>query len=405
MQNIVNNKKNVTIAFLFSCTFMLSFSISGNIYGILLPRIIDFYKISLSDVSILNVVNDISSAFVTMFMLFVADRVNKRMLLTISAILYGVALLFFGSAPTFATLILTRVFIGTLGGLVNNILSAYVSDIYGDDRSRYLAVLHTLFAIGSLIGPAFSTISVSIGGWQLSYLILAVVFIISGSLFLVLSKSMKMSSLDANKSEKGKAEKIPYFDMLRNRNVQWLCAGNMSVAMVFFIMIWIPTYLDNLNSDIYSMGTISIMMTTYSIGMIISRMAYTYVSTKMKPATYLRYATLFSAIIMASIILINNVYIWIGGIFLYGMISGATYTANIILACKEYPKFSATITSLTALFTVLANMIFNTVIGNLSATGYETLAILLPPIVLSFGFIIYTFGYKEKVLETYEKQN
>ncbi len=403
MQNIIKNKKKMTVAFLFSCAFMLAFSISGNIYGILLPRIIEFYHIELSEVSLLNVVNDVSQAFVTMFMLFIADRVNKRLLLTFSATLYGVALLFFGSASAFTILILTRVFIGTLGGLVNNILSAYISDVYGDDRARHLAVLHTLFAIGSLIGPTFSALTVTIGGWQLSYFILAAVFIVSGSAFLILSKSMNIASLDVKKGEKGIGEKIPYIEMLKNRNVQWLCAGNMSVAMVFFIMIWVPTYLDDIDSSIYSMETITILMTTYSIGMIISRMSYTYISTKIKASTYLRFSTLTAAIIMASMILINNVYIWIGGIFLYGLVSGATYTANIILACKEYPRFSATITSLTALFTVIANMIFNTAIGNLSQAGYGRIAMLIPPVVLAFGFVIYTFGYKEKVSAVEEK--
>ncbi len=397
MQKIIKDKKRLTVIFLFSCAFMLAYSISGNIYGILLPRIREFYNISLADVSILNVVNDISAAAVMMFMLLVADRINKRLLLTFGAILFGIALFAFGSAPSFAILLVARVFIGTVGGLVNNILSAYISDVYGEDRSRYLAVLHTLFAIGSFIGPTFSTLMVNLGGWNLAYIFMGIFFFSAGSMFLILSKMMKISKLDVKRGKAGVREKIPYIEMLKNKNVQWLCLGNISMAMVFFATLWAPTYLDSVDSSVYNMEMITIMMTTYSVGMIISRMSYTYVSTRIKPAVYLRFALLISAVILASMIVISNVYLWIGGMFFYGLVSGATYTAGIVLACKEYPKFSATITSLTGLFTMLANMLFNTVIGNLMEAGQQTVAMLIPAVVLASGFFIYTFGYKEKV--------
>ena len=44
-------------------------------------------------------------------------------------------------------------------------------DLYGAQRARYISILHTLFAAGSMAAPLFAASCIAAGGWQMGYLI------------------------------------------------------------------------------------------------------------------------------------------------------------------------------------------------------------------------------------------
>jgi MFS family permease len=63
-------------------------------------------------------------------------------------------------APNFATLIVTRVIAGALGGVLQNAMETFVADIWLTDQERNLPVtLYTFVLVGGVtLGPVFGAI-------------------------------------------------------------------------------------------------------------------------------------------------------------------------------------------------------------------------------------------------------
>ncbi len=387
------------IATMFACVFMGAYSISVNMYGTIMPQLVDYYNINLTQVSTLNITNDFSQAVIMIFMLFLADKLDKRKLLILATISYGATLYLVGTASTYLVLLALRVSMGVFGGLVNNLTTTYVSDLYGDGRSKYIAILHTLFAVGSMIGPLFAASSIEFFSWQFSYLFLGITMGATGILFIITSKVVGVPESNAGIITNSKIV-IPYKEILKNKNVHALCIGNFLLASVTFFMLWLPTYLDLYDNQIFTVETTTIIMTSTSIGMIISRILLGILSPRFIPANvYLKWASILTAILLTGILLIQGYVVWLIGIFIFGVISGATFTANIILACKEYPRFSATITAITGAFATLGSMALNFVVGSLGDIGYYTQAMFIPVGLMVLSFFVYAFMYKEKALD------
>ncbi len=391
-----NSKTKILTATIFACVFMGTFSISVNMYGTIMPQLVDYFDISLLQVSTLNIINDSSQAVIMIFMLFVADKLDKGKLLTLSSLCYGITLFLVGNVPSYFLLLALRVCMGVFGGLVNNLTTVYVSDLYGDGRSKYIAILHTLFAVGSLIGPIFAAFSIEAFNWQFSYLFLGITITATSIIFFIITRVSGAPVPATGINSKQKIQ-IPYKEIFTNKNVHALCIGNFLLASTTFFMLWLPTYLGLYDSNFYTVEITTIILTATSFGMIISRTFLGILSPKYFSAgSYLKWASLLTAILLTGMLLIQGYIIWLVGIFIFGVISGATFTANIILACKEYPKFSATITAITGTFSMIGSMTLNATVASLGDMGYYNEAMFIPVGMMFLAFFVYTFMYKEK---------
>ncbi len=395
---MLKSKNKLLTATIFTYVFMCAYSISVNMYGTIMPQLVSFYNISLVQASTLNIINDSSQTIIMVFMLFVADKLDKRKLLTFSAFCYGVTLFLVSTAAsTYIILLMLRVCMGMFGGLVNNLTTTYISDLYGEDRTKYISILHTLFAIGSLLGPIFAAMSIETYSWQFSYLSLGIVIGLGAILFIVALKITGVPKVKAGLSEKNEKIVIPYKEMLKNKNLFALCIGNFLLSSVTFFMLWLPTYLTLNDSSLYTVEATTLIMTSTSVGMIISRILLGSFSPKIFSASfYLKWASLLTAILLAGVLLINTYTIWIVGIFIFGILSGATFTANVILACKEYPEFSATATAITGAFSMIGSMGLNAVVGALGDMGKHKIAMFIPVTLIFIAFFVYHFMYNEK---------
>ncbi len=401
MPEKVIRHKNLLIATIFTCVFMGAHSLSMSVFSISLPEIIEHFDITFQQASYLNIARDISATATMVLLMVVADRVDKRILLTATAFLYGIALLLTGVVSSFVIMVLLRAAIGMFGGFVNSVTTAYTSDLYGENRARYISILHTLFALGSMLGPVFAAFCISVSSWQLSYLIAGGVFLASSTVFLLVMKVVGAPKPKVLPADRKSRVKIPYIEIAKNRNVQFLCLGNLLLASVNFFSMWLPTYLDFFDSSTYTIELTTIIMTASSLGMLVSRISYAaFVSIRIRPSDYLRFACVISAALFVIMLLAKSPVVWVIGIALYGFVSGSTFTANTVLACREFPQFSATVTSFTGFFTTAGSMIFNTVVGIFADMGYYTEAMFIPVVSLGISFMVYTFGYKyEKVSE------
>ena len=133
--------------------------------------------------------------------------------------------------------------------------------------------------------------------------------------------------------------------------------------------------------------------------MIVSRLSYAALSKKLSADNYMRYANLITVALLTVALLSNSVPVWFVIIFLSGLVGGTAYTAKFILACTEFPEFSATATAMTGVLAALGSMSFSAIGGAVADAGNFTAAMFIPLGSFVLVSMIFFFGYKGKKLE------
>ena len=380
-------------ATIFTFIFMSGYALTYTMLGTLLPGIIQHYSLSISQASYINISLELGGTSAMVLALFLLDRLNKGKTLLILALFFGLIALYTGSAPPFALMLISRFFMGLVGSVLDNLCATYISDLYGEHRARYVSLLHTFFAIASMIAPKFAALCYQVGGWSLAYLVCGGAMTIAAVLAVVILRVMgfPQNSMDDQKQEK---TKIPYREMLQSRNMRWLCLASFLFAGYSYVAMWLSTYLDGQNSSIYTVGFCSTIMTAYYVGSVLSRVGLAAISEKISSAVYLKWASLLSGILLAALLLIQQPVAWLVGSFLYGVIGGAMYTGRFVLSCQEFPQFSATASSLTGICSFGGNMAFSAVMGMVADAGFYTQGMMVISVLLLSGFFIFQFGYR-----------
>lgn len=385
--------RRLMTATIFTFIFMSGYALTYTMLGTLLPGMIQYYSLSITQASYINISLELGGTTAMVLALFLLDRMNKGKTLLILALLFGFVGLFTGSAPPYIVLLGSRFLLGLIGSVLDNLCATYISDLYGEHRARYVSILHTLFAVASMIAPKFAAICFEVGGWNLAYLICGGAMTIAAVLAIVILKVMGFpkNAMDQQKQEK---LQIPYKEMLQSRNMRWLCLASFIFAGYSYVAMWLSTYLDGRDNSIYTVGFCSTIMTAYYVGSVLSRVGLAAISEKISSAVYLKWAALLSGILLAILLIVQQPMAWLVGAFLYGVIGGAMYTGRFVLSCQEFPQFSATASSLTGICSFGGNMAFTAVMGVAADAGYFTQAMLVISGLLVAGFFIFQFGYK-----------
>ena len=391
-ENAIQHRRLMT-ATIFTFIFMSGYALTYTMLGTLLPGIIQHYSLSISQASYINISLELGGTSAMVLALFLLDRLNKGKTLLILALFFGLIALYTGSAPPFALMLISRFFMGLVGSVLDNLCATYISDLYGEHRARYVSLLHTFFAIASMIAPKFAALCYQVGGWSLAYLVCGGAMTIAAVLAVVSLRVMgfPQNSMDDQKQEK---TKIPYREMLQSRNMRWLCLASFLFAGYSYVAMWLSTYLDGQNSSIYTVGFCSTIMTAYYVGSVVSRVGLAAISEKISSAVYLKWASLLSGILLAALLLIQQPVAWLVGSFLYGVIGGAMYTGRFVLSCQEFPQFSASASSLTGICSFGGNMAFSAVMGMVADAGFYTQGMMVISVLLLSGFFIFQFGYR-----------
>lgn len=382
-------------ATIFTFIFMSGYALTYTMLGTLLPGMISYYSLSITQASYINISLELGGTTAMVLALFLLDRMNKGKTLLALALLFGLIGLFTGSAPAYVILLATRFLLGLIGSVLDNLCATYISDLYGEHRARYVSILHTLFAVASMVAPKFAAFCIELGGWALAYLVSGGAMTVAAVLAIII---LKMMGLPQNAMDEQKQEKlqIPYKEMLQSRNMRWLCLASFIFAGYSYVAMWLSTYLDGQDSSIYTVGFCSTIMTAYYVGSVLSRMGLAAISEKISSAVYLKWASLLSGVLLAALLIIQQPMVWLVGAFLYGLIGGAMYTGRFVLSCQEFPQFSATASSLTGICSFGGNMAFNAVMGVAADAGYYTQAMIAIGILLISGFFIFQFGYRSR---------
>lgn len=384
--------------------FMIAFGLYFSMFGTLQPNIIEYYNLDLHQASFFIIVQNIGTVISMIATVLVVDRLNKNRLIGFMILLMGLFLIIMGIAPHFFVLLAVWSILGVFTSMSNNACSAYCSDLYGPERSKHLAILHSFYGFGSLLGPTYAAWMLRTNkGWNGSYGSFGIIIFAIGILFFV-SMFIKKEPVPmiTNKDKNGNRKKISFRKLLGNKNMLALALMSICVSGFQLLPSWIPTYLNRQDAIYYTLDRCSLIMTLYFIGMVISRLSYSYLSKWLSPHKYVKLSSLISAAILLFTLLIQASWLWYICLFSLGLVSGALYTAQHALACDEYPEYSASAMSIITLSTALGSILINALIGYIADAGFFTAAMFIPALAIAVAAIIISVAYTPMNKNVYE---
>ena len=385
----MDNKKRRAITAVYVNVFMIAFAISSNVFSTVLPRITEQYALTPTQTSNISTMTSIGMLLANLFTAFFVDKLDKNRVLGVCMLFTAVFQFLIGSVPPFVGLLACYVGLGMVSNIVNNGCSSYLSDLYDEERSRYISILHAFFGLGSMAGPQFVNLIIKMGlAWNQVYRTISFIFGISAIAYAITMVFIKKPEPLVGKVEKGVKKQIPWKELFGSFNMQILCIVSFLYAGYNMLSTYLPTYLNDHNPQMYPLARTANIMTAMSAGVIVSRLANGFVSRYITARNHIMYVALIGPFVLASGFLVDNSWYWMVVCFLMGALCGAIYTAQFVMACEYFPHFSATATAMTGFCSSIGSIMWNKVTGYVATQfGYGT-AMVIPVVVLLVVFAL-----------------
>ena len=207
----MQNKKNALLATVYLGIFMALFAVITTMFSTILPKITALYTLTLGQVSVFTVVQNYVANFVgTFFLVAWGDHFPKGVVIGIDALLMALLLLFIDTLPAYILLMIAFSALHLTTGILNNMITAFIADLYGAKRSRYISMMHIFYSVGALFGPKLPEAVEKLGlNWNASYAVLAIAgFVLVAGYFAIMLLTKQLNyKLPAHGGSSAKAPK------------------------------------------------------------------------------------------------------------------------------------------------------------------------------------------------------
>lgn len=385
-----DRKKRTVLLYLFA--FQLSFALSSGMFSIILPELINQYSLNIQQASLFSTLTGVGILGANLFTGFAADKLNKNRMLGYLLLLVGIFQICIGNTPPFLIILLSFCLLYGVSNTMDKVCSAYLSDLYGSERLKYLSYLHAFFGLGSMLGPQFIHVVLLSGlKWNFAYLFSGILFMMFALLFKVTMKKRGVPETEVQKSIHQKGS-FTWKKMLKQPDMLVFSFVSFMYAGYILFSTWLPTYLINVDSKSFSLEYCTILISISSVGMIVSRLVNSFISKYIKPVNQIILNSTITAFFIAIALLCQNVTIWTISAFLIGFFTGAIYTLQFAMVCELFPGSSASAVGIVGLFSAVGSILFNMIAGNMASLAGYQITIYIPIfslIVISITLSIY----------------
>lgn len=397
------NRKKIFLLGMYATIFIASFGFI--MYSALVPAFSDTYHISLAQAGAVGSILCIGQLVIIFFNDYLAERISKPMLIAIGVAVNLVSLFWIAVSASFVSLAAAFFFNGGAISLLNVVMSAYISDIFGEKRNTYLNIFHGIYGLGSLAGPILPTAILVLGGnWKWSYVIMGILSIIIFAVMLGLAIGSKKENQEAEgerlSGTAGYGVKVkknePFFKLLRSPRLFIIC---MATLLFMGFDMTVSTYMSSyLGLKLHAASVAGLTITFYWAGSALGRLIYPVLFARFEVRKYLAIVNIFTAGLLFLGITISRPFPMIVLISLIGLLSGVNFPLEISLACELFPDSSVGATNAVSIFGSLGGIIFPMAAGFLMEhTGYTSLLILGGIMMLSIsGCLMLLINMKKK---------
>ena len=386
---------------IYCCVMMFTFSLSSSMYSSLAPYIIEYYGTSLTESSLFTISSSIGNLFVNLVIMRIGDKYDKGKLLAVLCSIMTISLLTIGSAPVIGAYLIVNCVNGMVGYWLDNLTTAYVSDLYGEDRGRYIGILYTLFAVVGAVAPTFNTIVLGSLGlqWYGSYKIVGFFMLVTAASYIAVLLLVGKPETSVITTEKKPVEKMTVSEMAKNRNMLALILSGITMAFYGYFSSMLPTYFSFTEPDTYTLVLRNLILTCFTVGQMISRFLYVSLARHINPIRYLRMQSLVCSLSSLVCILINKPAVWMILMLLSGLLNGSSFTMTTVLTVTEYPNNSSSASAARGFASGIAYLLATPIMNYIADHVSFFVAMIIP---IFFGVLTY-FIYKYVYVERTEK--
>ena len=318
----VTREKAIRLIFL----IFLLYGVSSTIISPLIPWISARLDIGYDKIGMLLLYSTISGILSTFAAGRLCDSHDIKKIILVGLIIAAVGFLLFGVYLTFATLIVSLIFLRFGYGIMDTSGYAYGSRLFEGNHSFIYMKMELFWYVGSIISPLL------IGGMlylgihpKLAFFLFAVIYLATIVLFQAISPTMKKAQPDeGNDAKKKKVNPKSILFFVREPTI--ICA---TLALFFFVgaviglSSWLTTYFLAFDMAIYQGSLVlSLFWAALSLGLFVARK----IIKKTNEITIILIGNLLGVICVfafsvVNIILIKIIFLMLVGFFVSGICS------------------------------------------------------------------------------------
>ena len=320
-------------------------------------------------VAVLHVASTLAPAVVGA----VADRIGKKKVLVIFAIVFGIGCLIGALSGFLAMFVIALLMIGAGYSVCESLASAVCVEVDAQNGARYINLTQCLLSVGAILGPiVLSNLpALPFASWRMLYLLCGIPLIVIG---------IWLSQLPFPAAERAAAEKT-------SAGRLWLSPVFIAMIVCMFLYIGLESgfgyFVDILFSGKVSGAALGAYgISGYWAGMAFSRLIYslrTY-----RPRRTVQLSFLAAAVGFIALILAPSGYLCIGLCALVGFTYGPIWTTIVASAAQRFPQHKASATGLMSASCGLAGILYPVIMGAI----VDTLDIRIGFILLALSAVL-----------------
>ena len=325
-----------TVLLLAIYTVFIGLGLPDSVFGASWPAIFQEFNVPVGFASFVNVPIYLSTVVTSIFSAKLINKFGTGLLVAISTLVSGVAMLFFALSPSFWLLILCAIPQGAGAGAIDAAMNNYVATHY---KPKHMNFLHCFYGVGVSLSPILMSIALADNnnwrqGYQLVFYLMSVLALIA---FGVLPLWKKVNKTDVENNGEIKYENLSLIKMAKMPAVRtsWLVFFS-TCALEFTCGLWGATYL--VGAVGLSESDASLLVTLYYVGITLSRFTSGLISSKLKPMKIVYSG--YTIVALALLVLIIPVPPIVKGIglFLVGFGNGPSFPNLIYLTPVNFGK-------------------------------------------------------------------
>jgi fucose permease len=300
------------------------------------------------------------------------ERIGRRAMLTLGALLHGGGFVVFGLAPSWPVFLLAAVPAGLGAGVLDGGGNGLILDVYRERRGRALNVLHLFFSLGALTAPLAVGRLVDAGvPWQTILVVSGMAAAAVAILFLLVPMPHGRHAAgglvqDVDAGPRGRRR-----DRLAAPLILLGVAIACYVASEVGVSNWLVRFLEPA-----SLTDATTALSLFWAGLTLGRLLAARIADRFDHVLFATTAAIALSVALAGAILAPSLPVSVALFALTGFASGPVYPMIMAIGGDRYPDRSAAVSGFLASAAVVGAIIYPPMIGFLSVTVGLTLAML-----------------------------
>ena len=362
-----------------SSSSIFIFGIVMAILGAILPQLVDNLSLQPTQAGNLFFFMNLGMLAATLFFGPVVDRFGFKLLLALGSLLVGLSFTGLALSSSYGLVMLSVVFLGLAGGVLNGGSNALVNDLHPGRRAAALNFLGVFFGFGAMLVPLI------IGGF-LKQLGLRPVILIAAGLSLIPFVLFSVFSFPRPKQAQG----FPLKDVKKivSSGLLWLAAFILffQSGNEFSVGGWLSSYFREKFQ--FGLSQSALVLSGYWFFLIVGRFLYPALNRLWKRETVVMLSVVVALVSVAGLILSPAGWLAVAFALLVGLGFAAIYPTTLAVIGEKFPEFSGTAFSLAISIGLGGGMLSPWLIGRVSQAYSLQVGLLVPLFSLAMILVL-----------------